>query len=354
MRVAIVGFPKSGKTTLFTALTALPPDRHPHGNEEVLAAVKIPEPRLDWLQKLHEARKRTEATLEFVDLPAALDAESEKAGLAEHLPTLRQVDMLCVVLRGFESASVQPHRGRIDPEADLAEMRDEMLIADLLSCANRIEKLEKAVHKPTKDQEHQKRELLVLQRCREALENGRPLREVVQPGEDEKLLRSFGLLTMKPTIVVINVSEADIGKPPVFSDKHSPATFAVCAPLEADLIQMDPSDRPEFMKGWNIPALARDRIIRACFDALGMICFLTAGPEEVRAWPIPRGTTAVEAAAKIHTDLARGFIKAETIAYDELRAAGSMRDAKAQNKLRLEPKHYVVQDGDVILFKHSG
>ena len=119
MRVAI-GVPKSGKTTLFSALTALPADRHPHGGEEVLAAVKIPEPRLDWLEKLYEARKRTEASLEFVDLPAALDAETEKAGLAEHLPTLRQADMLCVVLRGFDSASVQPHRGRVDPESDRA------------------------------------------------------------------------------------------------------------------------------------------------------------------------------------------------------------------------------------------
>ncbi|MGE0481282.1 MAG: DUF933 domain-containing protein [Phycisphaerae bacterium] len=353
MRVGIVGFPQSGKTTLFIALSGLAREQLQLAHEN-LAAVRIPEPRLDWLEKSYEPKKRTEANMEFVDLPGSTEGESEHAGLTRHLPTLRQVDALAMLLRAFESDAVPAHRGSVDPRRDLSQLRDEVLLADLEICSNRVEKLEKSVAKPSKDQEQHKRELALLLRCREALESEKPLREIVQPGEEEKMIRSFGFLTLKPIVVVLNVGESEVGRPPAFEAPGAAATFAVCAPLEADLIQMDPKDRPEFMAGWGIQALARDRIVRACFDALHMINFLTAGPEEVRAWPIPRGFTAVEAAGKIHTDLARGFIKAETVSYEDLVAAGSMRDAKAAGKVRQEPKSYVVQDGDVILFKHSG
>jgi ribosome-binding ATPase YchF (GTP1/OBG family) len=226
-----------------------------------------------------------------------------------------------------------------------------MLLADLEGCDNRVQKLQAAVAKPTQEHDEQKQELDVLLRCREALENERPLREVVQPGDEEKLLRSFGFLTQKPVILVINVGEQDIGREPAFRDEQAAATFALCAELEAELIQMDRADRPEFMAEWGIPALARDRIIRACFDALGMISFFTFVHDEVRAWAIPGGTTAVEAAGKIHTDIARGFIRAETVAFDALKAAGSLKEAKSAGHIRQEHKHYVVQDGDVITVK---
>ena len=352
MRVVIVGFPYSGKTSVFRAISALPPD-HLKPAEENLAAVRIPEPRLDLLEQIFKPKKRTEATMDFVDLPGSAEGDVEKAGLDKHLPTLRQADALLLVVRAFESGSVPAHKDRVDAEADLAELRDEMLLADLTICANRVEKLEKAITKPSKERDQQIHELEVLRRCQDALEKEKPLRGVVQPGEEEKMLRSFGFLTQKPVLLVVNVDEDHVGQDPPVQDPHAAATCTVCAPLEADLLQMSPADRPAFMQEYGIAALAHDRIVLACFNALGMIFMLTAGPEEVRAWPQIKGTTAVEAAGKIHTDLARGFIKAETVACDDLQAAGSMRAAKAAGKVRMEPKGYVVQDGDMITVKFN-
>jgi GTP-binding protein YchF len=352
MRVAIVGFPFSGKTTLFRAITGLPAD-HLKLAEENLAAVHIPEPRLDFLQKIYKPKKRTEATMDFVDLPGSAEGDVEKAGLEKHLPTLRQADALVVVLRAFESGSVTLHEGRVDPERDLTQIRDEMLLADFAICAGRIDKLEKAITKPTKERDQQKHELELLKKCEQALENEKPLSTVIKPGEEEKMLRSFGFLTQKPQLVVINVGESGIGKEPSFRAPHAAATMAVCAPLEADLIALEPADRPAFMQEYGMAALARDRLVRTCFDALGMISMLTAGEDECRAWPLVKGATAVEAAGKIHTDLARGFIKAETIAFEDFHKAGSMREAKAANKIRMEPKGYVVQDGDIMNIKFA-
>lgn len=352
MRVAIVGFPYSGKTTLFTAISGVT-RQHVHVTEEALAAVKVPEPRLDWLEEIYKPKKRTEALMDFVDLPGSTEGESEHAGLSHHLPALRQSDALLVIVRDFKSSSVTAHRNRIDPQADLTELREEMLITDLLICDSRIEKLEASIPKANKDKDKLKHELALLQRCRTALGEEKPLTTVVQPGEEEKLLRSFGFLTQKPMVVAINVDEERAGAEPSFKDPHAFETISVCASIEAEIIQIDSKDRPEFMAGYGISAVARDRIIRACYDALNMIAFLTCGEDEVRAWPIPRGFTAVEAAGKIHSDLARGFIKAETIHWDELHACGSMREAKARNKVRMEAKGYIVQDGDIMNIKFN-
>jgi GTP-binding protein YchF len=352
MRVAIVGFAFSGKTTLFRAITGVPRD-HIKPAEETLAAVHIPEPRLDFLEKVYDPKKRTEATMDFVDLPGSGAGDVEKAGLEKHLPTLRMADALVLVLRAFPSESVPAHLGGVDPERDLRMLHDEMLLADLMICSGRVDKLHKALTKPSKEHDQQKHELVLLQRCQAALEHEKPLSTVVQPGPEEKTLRSFGFLTQKPFMVVFNVGEQQLGAPPPFVAPHAAGTLAACAALEADLMAMDPQDRPAFMADYGIAALARNRIIRACFDALGLVFMLTAGAEEVRAWPLTKGMTAVEAAARVHTDLARGFIKAETIAFNDLLAAGSLRDAKAGGKVRLEPKGYVVQDGDIITIKFN-
>ncbi len=352
MRVAIVGFPLSGKTALFTALSGVPRG-HLKLNEENLAAVHVPEPRLELLAQLFHSKKRCEATMDFIDLPGSAEGDVEHAGLERHVPTLRQVDVLLLIVRAFASEAVPAHRGRVDPQADLEQLRDELLVADLAICGGRVEKLEKALTKPSKERDQQKHELDLLKRCQAALESERPLREVVQPGDEEKLLRSFGFLTQKPVVVVVNVGENHLAQEPPFRDPHAAATLAVCAELEAELVQMEAADRPAFMKEYGLGALARDRVVRACCDALDLVFMLTANADEVRAWPLPRGTTAHEAAGRIHTDLARGFIKAETIAYDDLRAAGTIRDAKAAGKVRLEPKGYVVQDGDFVTVKFN-
>lgn len=352
MRVAIVGFPFSGKTTLFTAISGIP-RTHLKPAEENLATVKVPEPRLELLERLYKPRRRTEASIDFLDLPGSAEGEAEHAGLTRHLPALRQADAVLLVVRAFQSDAVPAHRGRVDPREDLRMLREELLLADLVICDNRIEKLEKAAARSAREGELHKDELELLRRCRDRLQNERPLREVVQRGEEEKMLRSFGLLTLKPTLLVINIGEEQLGQPPLVEDDQASAALCVCAALEAEILQMDRADRPELMAGYGIQTLARDRIIRAALDALGMICFLTAGEEEVRAWAVPRGTTALEAAGRIHTDLARGFIRAETVTYEDLRAAGSMREAKAAGKVRQEPKGYVVQDGDILLIKFN-
>lgn len=352
MRVAVVGFPFSGKTSVFSAISGLAPDPAQSG-DETLAAVRIHDARLDKLEEMYKPKKRTEATINFVDFPGSADGDLEKAGLTKHLPSLRQADALVLVVRAFDSPSVPAYKDKVDPKRDLSLLRDEILLADLEICSNRVEKLQASVKKPTKDQEKQKKELALLERCKEALESEKPLRDLIQPGEEEKMLRSFGFLTQKPIVVAINVNEEDAAKPAPFEDPDAAATVALSARVEADLAQMSEEDRGEFMSDYGIEKLARTRVIQACFEALGLISFLTAGEEEVRAWPIPHGFTAVEAAGEIHSDLARGFIRAETVAYDDLLATGSMRDAKAANKVRQEPKGYVIQDGDVILFKHS-
>lgn len=352
MRAAIVGFPFSGKSTVFCALSGLDPG-HLKAAEEALAAVHIPEPRLELLERIYRPKKKTLATMEFVDLPGSAEGDVERAGLEKHLPTLRQVDALVFVLRDFRSDTVPAHLDRVDPRADRQLLRDEMLLADLLICTGRIEKLEKALTKPSKERDQQKHELELLRRCRACLEAERPLAGVIQPGDEERMLRSFGFLTQKRYVAVVNVGEDRLGSPPPLADPGAFEVFSVCATLEAEIMQVDAADRPAFMAEYGIAALARDRIVRACFDALGMIFFLTAGEEEVRAWAIPKGATAVEAAGKIHTDLARGFIRAETVSYEDLRAAGSMREAKAHGKVRQEPKSYVVADGDVMLIKFN-
>jgi hypothetical protein len=351
MRVGIVGFPFSGKTALFRAITGLSADQL-ELTKENLAAVKIPEPRLDFLEQLYKPKKRTEATIEFVDLPGSAEGDGERAGLDKHLTTLRQADALCAVVRSFESSAVPLHKNRIDPRADVQELREEMLLADLVICSTRVERLEKAITKPTPQRDQQKKELELLQRCQTALESEQPLRDVIQPDE-EKLLRSFGFLTQKPLVVVVNVGEDAVGQPPSFTDEQAAATFAIAAELEAEIMQLEDEERPAFMQDYGITELARDTIIRACFDALGLIVFLTAGEDEVRAWPIRKGMTAPEAAGKIHSDLERGFIRAETVAFDDLKEAGDMRAAKAANKVRQEPKPYVVQDGDIMNIKFN-
>ncbi len=351
MRVTIVGQPQSGKTAVFRAISGFSDDQI-HPTDGALAAVRIPEPRLDFLETLYKPKKRTEATMEFADLPPAHDADAAKAGLDKHLPALRQSDALLIVVRAFEADSVATSRP-IDPQRDLSELREEMLFADLLICAGRVERLEKSLTKPTKDRETQQKELQLLRECQQALEDGRPLSTVIQTPEHDKLVRSFGFLTQKPIVVVVNVSESAVSEPAPFQDEHAAATLTLAAALEAEIAQVDEADRADFMEGYGLTALARDRVIRAGFEALGLIFFLTAGEEEVRAWPIPRGFTAQEAAGKIHSDLARGFIRAETVAFDDLVAAGDMRQAKADGKVRQEHKQYPVVDGDIMTIKFN-
>lgn len=353
MKAAIIGPPYSGKSTLFAAATSL---RQVPGDvsAERMAVVSVPDRRLDFLTGLYSPKKVTPATLEFVDIPGFSLADAQgRQQLHKHMPTMRLADVLVMVVRDFKNPAVPAYRNRVDRAADLTELRDELIFADLEAVTNRIEKLEKALTKPSKTHEQEKRELAIMQACREALENNRPLSTCVHTDEERRALSSFGFLTEKPAIAVYNVDESRASGETAACPEHFHSAVALCADLEAQISELDPDDRAAFLADLGIEVPARDVLIQRCYDAMDVISFLTMGPDEVRAWTIKKGTPAVEAAGKIHSDLARGFIRAETVAYADLVAAGDLKGAKAAGKVRQEGKHYVVQDGDILNIKFN-
>ena len=353
MRIAFVGPPLSGKSTLFRAITGLAPTPH-HAPGEQLAAVKVPDRRLDLLAELYKPTKYTEATIDVLDVPGfSQETAAQSAEFRKTLPSIRKCDALVAVVRAFDNASVPPYRNRVNPRADLDELAAELVFCDLEQVTTRIERLEKGLKKPTKTHEQEKRELELMQRLQQALESEQPIATAIQNDDERKALASFGFLTEMPIIVVVNVNESDAAKPPVFEYPHARAVIGLCAETEEQIAQLEPADRKAFLDDLGVAEPAKDRLVRACYDAVGLISFLTAGEDEVRAWSIRRGSDAVEAAGKIHTDIARGFIRAETAAFDDLKAAGDMKAAKAANKVRLEGKTYIVQDGDIINFRFN-
>ncbi len=352
MRIAFVGPPQSGKTTLFRAVTgqtAPPPVMGEH-----LAVVKVPDERLLWLEKLYKPRKRVEATIECLDVPGfSHETPARQAEFRKSLPSIRKCEALVAVVRAFDNPAVPAYRDRIDAEADLAELLTELIFCDLETVTVRVERIEKSLKKPTRHHEQEKRELELMLRCQAELEAGRPLAGAIRGEEDRKALASYAFLTELPLIVVVNVNEDRASAPPPLQAAHARATIALCAETEEQIAELEPADRAAFLGDLGVQEPARDRLIRCCYQAVGLISFLTVGEDEVRAWPIREGTEAVEAAGKIHTDIARGFIKAETVAYEDLRAAGDMKAARATGKVRLEGKNYVVRDGDIINFKFN-
>ena len=351
MRVALVGPPQSGKSTLFAAIAEAGgshvdvsrPDQ-PH-----LAVVKVPDSRVDWLADQYVTTKRVYAELEFLDLPGFdLSDSSGRTRSKTHWPSMRQSDMILFVVRIFTDETTAAYRDRCDPAADVAELRDEMLFADLEQVTARIEKLEQAIKKPTPKRDEQQRELALMQKLREALENEQPVADVITNDTDDKLIRSFGLLSRKPTLTVINCDEDQLAVAPEADDM-----VRLSARIEREIAELDLEDRELFLADLGIEEVAKDRLIRACYLRVDLVSFLTHGDDECRAWTIPAGTDAVTAAGKIHSDIARGFIRAETVAFEDLRAASNEKGARAAGKIRLEGKTYIVQDGDVINFRFN-
>lgn len=355
MNIALVGHPLSGKSTLFSALTG-EGYAHASGYSEKgrLGAVKVPDDRLDWLGESTRAKKIMHASLELTDLPGLsfLTSGGQHKSL-KLMANIRQADMLLLVLRAFDNPAVPAYRDRIDPAADLAELRNEFIFADLEQVSNRIEKLQKQIIKPTPEREHHKQELALLKKGREVLEAERGLTEIIHTPEEAKLVSSFGFLTEKPLAVMVNVSENQRQNPPVVSSGAEIRQLALCASLEYELVQLGEEERGEFMAEMGVESLASESLIHCCYEALGLISFLSYTHDECRAWSVPANTEAVEAAGKIHSDIARGFIRAEVVAFEDLKAAGDFKQAKAAGKVRLESKHYPVQDGDVITFRFN-
>jgi GTP-binding protein YchF len=337
MQVGLVGFAGSGKSTLFELLTGAKPDPGKvHGGQVGVAT--LADPRLDFLAALHQPKKVTPATVELLDTPGLIPGTH--GDNPQRLALIREGDALLIVLGG-------PSGG--DPAAELAAFRDEILFADLGVVTNRAERLEASVKKPRPDREQQLKELEVVEKVRAALDKGEPIASLGLTDEEKKPMRSFGLLTDKPQIVVLNQPQGQEVPAPLRA--LVPDALAIDAKLELELSQLEPAEREAFMADMGVTDLGRDRIIRKAYDAVGIITFFTAGDPEVRGWNLERGASAVEAAGKIHTDLAKGFIRAEVTAFDDLARLGTMKEVKAKNLLRLEGKDYIVKDGDVVYFR---
>lgn len=352
MRVALIGPPQSGKSTLFAAVAEAGGSRvdlsrpdQPH-----LAVVKVPDERLEWLTAQFKPKKHTLAELEFLDLPGLdLRDEAGRTRSRAHWAAMRQSDMLVYVLRAFASDAVAPYRDRVDAQADAEELLAEMLFADLDQVTSRVAKLEAAVKKPAPpaQREEQQRELELMKRLAAALEKGEPISQAAHGEAQLKQLRSFAFLSQKPMLVVLNRSEGQAHDPAPEKVAGLPC-LALSAKIEEEIAQLSPEERAEFLADLGVTAPARDRLLRACYQALGLVSFFTVGEDECRAWTVPAGTDAVTAAGEIHTDLARGFIRAETVSFEDYRAAGDMKGAKAHGKVRLEGKNYIVRDGDIL------
>ena len=356
MRIGLFGFPLTGKSTLFRLLTgaaAAPPGR----DGVQLGVSKVPDPRLDKLAEMHLPKKFTPATVEYMDI-----AGVEKGEAADSLPLeqLRTVDALAHVVRGFRDESIPHTEGPPDPARDVATMETELILADHSIAEKRLEKLELNVKKAGKDED--KKELAIVRRCLDALEKETPLRNVEFTEDEGKRLRGYTFLSMKPLLVVVNADEADAGKLDLGAEAFGlqgytahPQTevVALSAKIEAEIAQLERGDADAFRSELGIREPALDRMIRASYRLLGRISFFTAGEDECRAWTIRRGTIARIAAGTIHSDIEKGFIRAELVGYDDLVKAGSWDACKAKGLLRLEGKEYVMQDGDVVHFRFN-
>jgi hypothetical protein len=359
VRFAIIGPPFSGKTTILSAISGIAPEELPEvqpGSGMHLATVRYDQdPRLQALHEMHNSKKTTPVAFELMDFPGFdLSSQSGRDQMRRVVAEVRQCDLLLIVLRAFEDSSVPTCRDRIDSQADLDELMDEFVFADMEQVTRRIEKLEGAVKKPTATREQEKRELELLKRVLKALEEGNPVDEVASPGEEAKMLRGFTLLTQRPLVVILNVGEDQIGQKFELNTGKMIKGSLVCAgKFEQELWQLTDEDRATFMADAGVTETIQNELIRMGLKGMGYILFYTSGEDDARAWLLEDGAKAVEAASKIHSDIARGFIRAETVSYEDLMACGSEKQAKAEGKRRLEGKEYIVQDGDVIEFRFN-
>jgi hypothetical protein len=361
MQIAIVGLAGCGKTTVFNTLTRGHAETGGYGGVTLnVGVVKVPDPRLDKLAEVFKPRKIVHADVTYVDLPAPPASTEGHVGTdelpADHLARLRDSDALLHVVRAWDDAA-RPHpSGSVDPQRDLEQLDLEFTLADLAMVDRRLERLKASGrHGTPAEREANEREQLILERLKPALEAGQPIRDLGLDEDDEKAIRGFRFLTQKPVLVLLNVGEGDLAGAPALVAKihagyqHRHAMVdALSARIEMELGELEPDEAAVFMEELGLHESSLDRVIALSYKLVGLISFLTAGPDEVRAWPIPVGSNAVDAAGAIHTDLARGFIRAETIGYEELLTLGSMAEAKKHGKLRSEGKTYRVQDGDVI------
>jgi GTP-binding protein YchF len=362
LRAALIGFGSSGKSTLFQLMTSARDTVRGGGKAEATIGVsKVPDARLDELTAMYNPRKRVPATIEFADFAGTGHLASAQSLV--DVVAYKNANALVHVVRAFRDEGVPHPRGSIDPARDAQAMEDELILADLGVAERRLERLDKDLKKSRSADLERERE--VLAQCRSALEEGKPLRALDLQGDDLRRLRGFQFLSAKPLLVVINLDERDVAAAAKISDasaragldsflsRASTGAAAVCAKIELEIAQLDPADARSFLADLGLSASGLDRVVRASYDLLGYISFFTVGEDECRAWSIPRGTPAQIAAGEIHSDIARGFIRAEVVSYDALTTRGTMAACRDHGEVRLEGKEYVVEDGDVINFRFA-
>ena len=353
MNLGIIGLPQVGKKTVFKLLTGQEAEKAPsrHGIRYGIAPVK--DPRIDKLSAMYNPKKTRYAEFEIALPP---DITPNAARGAEWIDPLRKVDAFLHVVRAFEDPGVYHIEGNVDPERDLRLVETEFLLADLELIEARLERLGKELQK---NDTAGQREKDVLERCLGYLEDEKPLRNLELNEEEKKVLHNLQLLSRKPTTVVFNTGEdmgaaaTDLAGLSGELEERGETVVYLSADIESELAELDDAEKESFMEDLGIREPAAHRLSRAAYECLGLISFFTVGEDEVRAWPVRRGAAAPEAAGKIHSDLQRGFIRAETTAYEELIAAGSERAAKEANKTRAEGKDHVVKDGDVMNIRFS-
>jgi len=351
MKLGIIGFPQSGKTTLFNALTrGNAPTTASAGRFEVhTAVVDVPDLRVDTLSAMFKPKKTIYAKITYADI-AGLDSGVAKTGISgQLLNQLSQMDGLIHVVRCFEDGTVPHPSGGVDPARDTAAMDGELLLNDMITVERKLERLVEERKKGGTDKVLNERQSALFTRLHEILSAERPLRGAEISAEEEKLLSGFGLLTRKPLLVLLNLGEGQAA-PEV---KTTSPLVGLQGKLEMEIAQLPPDDAAVFMSEYGITELSLNRMISISYDLLNQQSFFTVGEDEVRAWTTKRKATAVEAAGEIHTDLAHGFVRAEVIGCQDLIELGGMSEAKAKGKLRLEGKEYVVRDGDIVHIRSS-
>ena len=363
-KLVIIGLPGSGKTTVFNALTRADAATGTFGasaDEPNLATVKVPDPRLDLLTEMFNPQRKVQADVQYLDVAGIAKGIAEKGMGGQLLGHLAQADALVHVVRAFEDENVPHSEDTVDPFRDIETLNLELIFSDLGLVEKRIQRIEAQVGK-TKGPEREalEKELVLQHRFKESLENNVPLREIWDDidEDDLRLVRGFGFLTAKPLLILLNTGEDQLGAPAeellakARSEYGAPKVSIdqIAGKIEMEISQLDPEDAAVFLSDLGIAESGLDRIIATSFDLLGLMPFFTVGPDECRAWTIRRGATAVEAAGAIHSDIQRGFIRAEVVGYDAMIAAGTMAEVKKAGQFRREGKTYVVQSGDIINF----
>lgn len=362
MKIGIVGLPNVGKSTMFNAITNAGAEcaNYPFCTiEPNVGIVPVPDERLEVLTKMYNAKKTTHAVIEFVDIAGLVKGASKGEGLGnKFLSHIREVDSIVEVVRCFEDPNIVHVDGSIDPKRDIETINLELIFADLETVEKRIDNVKKKL----KADKKYAQELELLEKIKATLESGKSARTIEFNEEEQELLKDVYLLTIKPILYIANVSEEQLANP--FDDKNveqvveyakteNAEVIPLCVKIEEELASLDGDDKKEMLEALGLSESGLDKVIKASYKLLGLMSFLTAGEPEVRAWTIKRGTKAPEAAGKIHSDIERGFIRAEIVSYDDLVREGSMNAVKEKGLLRSEGKDYIMQEGDIVLFRFN-